>query len=208
MYNELYIIANEFKPNVDYYINDNGTYKKVELNENNFSSGEYYTKIVLNVSQMSSPFIPVRCTENKLKNFDGHDGYVYFTTDTKKIFMGANGDILEMCGNRGFFYAKKDIKYEDNGIAPEENVTFFQAEIEGNLLPEADDLILNKDGCFYRVLSVSEEFGEIYTKRLTLQGSGSVGPGTDSGAPNYTLVVLSQKYTYGTSAEKFPVSIK
>jgi hypothetical protein len=43
-----------------------------------------------------------------------------------------------------------------------------------------NDLILNSDGCFYRVESVSEE--SIATVRLTLQGTGGGGGGSSSGS--------------------------
>ena len=51
----------------------------------------------------------------------------------------------------------KEIEYDNSGITPDPNVTFYLEEIEGNEIPEVDNLILNIDGCFYRVKSVSDE---------------------------------------------------
>ena len=59
------------------------------------------------------PFRPVFCNEQviKKKQAEPLNGHVYFTTDTKKIFLGQNGNFLPMCSSSGFFYGIKDILY-------------------------------------------------------------------------------------------------
>ena len=120
------------------------------------------------------PFRPVRCTEEKLNSLDTIvDGYIYFTTDTQKLFLGQNGQKIEMCGYNGVYYGIKEIKYENNGLLPNPDVVFlFDTEIEGNKRPEANDLVLNQDGSFYKVISV-ENGNNIITERITLQGGGT-----------------------------------
>jgi hypothetical protein len=72
-----------------------------------------------------------------------------------------------MCAAKGFYYGKKDIEYDNSGNEPDPNVLFSIDEIEGDKLPEVDDLILNKDGCFYRVKEILDE-NTAQTTRLTL----------------------------------------
>jgi hypothetical protein len=38
--------------------------------------------------ETATPFRPVRCKESELENKTPIDGFVYFTTDTKKIYCG------------------------------------------------------------------------------------------------------------------------
>ena len=106
-------------------------------------------------------FIPVRTTEKKLETMDIQNGYLYFTIDTNKIYLGMeDGKKLSMGGNTGIFYGKKEIEYPTNGTQPDSKVEFFldeveeYSEIEGNRLPQINDLILNIDGCFYRVIDI------------------------------------------------------
>lgn len=137
-------------------------------------------------------FNPVQCTEDMLKQLAPTPGYLYLTTDTKKIYLGTQEQKLPMCAASGFFYGTKEIEYDNSGIAPDPEVTFFFTEVEGDDIPEVDDLILNVDGCFYRVKNVSKESQEIETIRLTLQGSGGGGGGSSSGG-NFSIKVLGNK---------------
>ena len=118
-------------------------------------------------------FRPVRCSEEKLSTLDTKEGYLYFTTDTQKLFMGQNGKKIEMCGYNGIYYGNKEIKYDNNDLIPNPDITFLISEIEGDKSPEANDLILNKDGNFYKVLSI-EHNNNIKTKRITLQNSNVI----------------------------------
>jgi hypothetical protein len=59
------------------------------------------------VNKIQKPFIPVRVTEDKVKAAAKTDGYVYFTTDTKKIYLDTETERLMMGGNTGIYYANK-----------------------------------------------------------------------------------------------------
>lgn len=122
-------------------------------------------------------FNPVQCLDETFQTLSPREGYLYFVTDKKKIFLGQEGKMIPMCATSGFFYGTKEISYDNSGIAPDSNVIFYFDEIEGDDIPEIDDLILNIDGCFYRVKDVEEN--ELETIRLTLQGTG--GGGSNSG---------------------------
>jgi hypothetical protein len=51
------------------------------------------------------PFRPVKTTEERLKSLVAVNGYIYFTTDTKKIYLGgSDGKFTPMGGNSGIYY--------------------------------------------------------------------------------------------------------
>lgn len=55
----------------------------------------------------SSTFRPVQCTENILKNKSPVNGFLYFATDSKKIYLGKEGKFLPMGGSTGIYYGTR-----------------------------------------------------------------------------------------------------
>lgn len=110
------------------------------------------------------------------------NGFVYFATDTQKIYLGEDNKLVPMSSSKGYFYGNKNIEPDNSGNTPDPHVEFslVDGEIEGDRLPEIDDLILNIDGCFYRVTEIIDEFN-VGTNRLTLQGTGTGGSGSGGG---------------------------
>ena len=137
-------------------------------------------------SEVKTPFRAVRCSEKVLHTLEPIDGYVYFTTDTQKLFICRGAQIIPMCESKGFYYGAKEIEYVNSGNAPDPEVIFHIEEIEGDKLPEVDDLILNIDGCFYRVTEILDE-ENVRTTRLTLQGTGTGGGGGGGDDPSSNL---------------------
>lgn len=143
------------------------------------------------MSNIGTPFRPVRGKEAKILASPARDGYVYFALDTKKIFYGSETGYIPMASNSSFCYGRLTL-----GYVPEENeidFVFGLEDIEGNdpdvetyLVPDIDSLILNiPDGCFYRVVGYGEnEYGDktIQTKKLTIAGSGSGGGSGPAGS--------------------------
>jgi hypothetical protein len=154
----------------------------------------------------------VQCVENDIKVLDATNNFLYFTTDTKKIYLGKNNKFLPMCASSGIFYGTKKIYYDNSGETPSPDVDFsFSLEIEGDEIPEVDDLILNGegDGCFYRVLSIIGD--TVSTKRLTLRGGGGGGGsegGEAQGKPHYSLGIITTNPTYSSEADKMPFRFK
>ena len=136
------------------------------------------------------------------------DGRMYFAVDTKKIYVDckfttSDGDYVEdrisFGGNNGIFYGRK--KFTETQIENKEYWFIYEnGDLEDNRddVPQVDDLILNIDGCFYRVVNVYsdhldiettdsegnttiEQTEELYTiiecKKLTIAGSGTGGGG-------------------------------
>ena len=114
-----------------------------------------------------------------------------------------------MCGGINIYYGIKEIEYENSGQEPDPNVTFQIHELEKQEWPLPNDLILNSDGCFYRVDTVAEE--GIATVRLTLQGTGGGGgnaPGDSPGSASYSINVIPQNNTFSSQAEEMIISFQ
>ena len=180
-----------------------------------------------NYNETEQVFRPVKCTEDKLNSLETRNGYLYFTTDTKKVFLGNDNKKIQMCESKGFYYGKKVINYPTDGTTPVKEVDFIfsneelVSEIEGTNLPEIDDLILNigtsenPDGCFYRVESITaDELSEqtiLHSIRLTLQGTGGGGGGTGPGEPsmNFTVnLVGSKKKVFSSQATELSIEFQ
>ena len=133
-----------------------------------------------NIDTMGLPFRPVQGTETKIKSLTATNGYVYFATDTKKIYCGKDGNFIPMGGNSGIYYGTRQLS-EDEKYGDEVLFIFLTEQIEGEQIPVPDDLILNlPDGGFYRVLDINEN--EIFTRRLAIAGGG--GGGSSDGTSN------------------------
>ena len=119
-------------------------------------------------------FKPVRGTESQIARIPYTEGAVYFTTDTNKIYLDAYGERAAMGGNSGIYYGKFEPPKKEEGTTDDTvEFEFTKDDIEGDELPNPNDLILNiPDGCFYRVLSLSQNKLIIYVKRLTVAGGG------------------------------------
>ena len=102
-------------------------------------------------------FNPIQCTSKIFEKLSPQEGYLYFLTDTKQIFLGKNDKFIDMCGGINLIYGEKEIKYDDSGALPDPNVIFYLNDLEKKEIPLINDLILNKDGCFYRVKSINED---------------------------------------------------
>ena len=158
--------------------------------------------------ESDSVFRPVRCSEADIDPETGKpsvNGFLYFTTDTKKIYLGvAGGQYLMMGGSSGVYYGTRQLT-DDEKYGDQVFFSFTPEEIDGGIVPATDDLILNiPDGGFYRVLEVSNT--DIQTQRLVIAGGGGgsgSGPGgiTNEGSlvvnfvtPQYSSTVSNQEY--------------
>jgi hypothetical protein len=117
------------------------------------------------------PFQVVRGSEQKIKEMDYNEGFVYFAIDTKKIFLDTKDERLSMGGNTGIFYA--DVEFESKDLAE----YFFQFDQIENGVPNINDLILNGDGCFYKVKELFFNDSLIKTEKITLAGGNGNGDG-------------------------------
>ena len=136
---------------------------------------------------MSLKFNPVQCTFDTFEKMSPNDGYVYFVTDKKQIYLGKGNEKIPMGASSGIYYGIKEVAYDNSGMTPNPNVFFATHDIQVSSkgVPEKDDLILNigteaiPDGCFYRINAVKPDGYD--TVRLTLQGGGGGGSNIPGG---------------------------
>ena len=135
-------------------------------------------------------FRPVRCVEKDIENRPSVNGFIYFTTDTKKIYCGvADGEYQMMGGSSGVYYGSRQLT-DDEKYGDQVFFSFTPEEIDGSALPAIDDLILNiPDGGFYRVLQVSNT--DIQTQRLVIAGGGGSGGGGGGGITNEGSLIVN-----------------
>lgn len=141
-------------------------------------------------------FRPVKSTEEKILASEPVEGKLYFAMDTKKVYIPNGKEFIPMGGNSGIYYGTMTLT--DTPNEGQVNFDFTAYDIEGNdgssenaSLPNVDDLILNHDGCFYRVLELSGKGYNtiITTKKLTLAGGGGGGTGGGAGQGTASLNV-------------------
>ncbi len=153
------------------------------------------------------PFSFVQCSSKYIKDIEAgnktiQEGAVYFVLDTKQIFLGKNNNLISMGKGSGIIFALKETDL--NNLDP--NVSFnlqdLEEEYQANY-PQPNDLIFNKDGCFYRVLEIDNT--QIKTIRLTVAGGGSGGGGGVGGASSIILAAyatdVDDTIVYGDSCE-------
>lgn len=147
----------------------------------------------MNYQNSNFAFRPVQCTETSIKDKTATNGFLYFTTDSKKIYLGKNGKFLPMGGNSGIYYGNRVAL--DGEVDSE--VTIFSfilgLEIEGDQVPNVDDLILNiPDGGFYRVTGQNIDAGVIMAEKLAIAGGG----GNISGGSKPNILGLNTNPTF------------
>jgi hypothetical protein len=149
-------------------------------------------------------FNPVMGPEKVVLATDPSSGSVYFTTDTRKIYLDVDEDRvkLPMGGNIGLFYGK--MKPASPPVDGQTEFRFKITDIVGNekadrfLIPNVNDLILNEDGCFYKVKSIYGTLGDttLETLKLTIAGTGGGGGGGGSNTPGSLAVAKFSRLSF------------
>lgn len=154
-----------------------------------------------------------RGSQEAIDNLEIQDGRLYFSTDTKSIYLDCDytdprnntfAERIKFGGSTGIFYVNKKLSEEESAAG--KCIFFLETDFVGknnDELPEIDDLILNlEDGSFYRVLSRNTIFNSVEAKRLTISGSGGTGGG---GSGTGAFVQYEYKFPsviYGTKETK------
>ena len=149
------------------------------------------------------PFIPIKGTEAEIRSIPSiQEGAIYFALDTKKIFYGSseNNLLIPMGGNSGIYFGNKNIE-EDSDIIWFSDINDLERE-DGDMSLfslNIKDLILNKNGSFYKVIdsSVSEDGEDILyqCQKVTVSGGGGGG----SEGPSATGSITIELGTFATS---------
>lgn len=151
-------------------------------------------------NEIKLPFQPVQGTEKFIKQTEPKNGYIYFATDTKKIYCGKNGEFISMGGNSGIYYGNRTLT-DDEKYGDQSFFSFLPEEIDSDEIPSPDDLILNiPDGGFYRVLKANSTI--IETQRLAMSGSGS-GGGSNNNEGTLEIKFISEQYASTVTGEDY-----
>lgn len=154
-----------------------------------------------NISKTSLPVNVVKGLDSKIMKEDYREGYIYFATDTKKIYLDTRDARLSMGGNTSIYYA--DAKFEST---EEEEYFFSILDIEDESVPNVKDLILNSDGSFYKVEEIDLKEQTVKAIKLTIQGSGAGPGGNVFGKINLDLI-SPQHLSYNTILAGRPLDL-
>ena len=158
----------------------------------------------------TTQFRPVRGYEEIIQNQAIVDGNIYFATDSGKIYLDAQGERITMGGNGvGVFYAQAS-EVRDRG---DEVYIMYTSDLESeDASPRENDLIINTDGRFFKILNIDQDTSEIFCSLLAVSGSGGGGGGGGGGGssvgtisveritPSQATILFGQKYQIGFSA--------
>lgn len=127
------------------------------------------------------PFQAVRGSEETILGLGYVDGCTYYALDTGKMFIDANGISKIPLGGSGaaVLYGKaasdatqlEDLSY---------NMTYEEL-VDSTDNPKKDDLIINKDGRFFKVVDANRETNTINYVIIAVSGTGGGGGGGNDG---------------------------
>lgn len=142
-------------------------------------------------------FRPVECLQSDLTNITPVKGCVYFTTDTKRIYIVKDGVFISMGGNSGIYYARQSW---DTGATSPFRFDYGSLDINQDVdideytIPLENDLIFNYvDRSFYRVLGEAidtDGIAYLQAERLAVSGSGG-GGGEEPGGGFGSLSIIT-----------------
>lgn len=148
----------------------------------------------------SAKFRPVRGLDAKIQNMEYHDGWLYFATDTGKIYIDAEGKNKSLMGGGGtaLFYAHdQSVEKKPGGIYL---LSLDTLDSASNI--KRDDLIINEnDGCFYKVSSIDFNTNIVTCSLLAVSGTGGGshpgGGSTSTLSLTVTNIAGSKIFVYG-----------
>lgn len=135
-------------------------------------------------------FWPIRGKESKILAQPYFDGKLYFATDTNKIYLDANGTKHLMGGGgagSGVIYASGVAAKLSEDEEDKQYVLSFDDLENSSVAPQKDDLILNNDGKFFRVVSSDVDARTVLCLLLAVSGTGGGGGDTPVVAKDLTL---------------------
>lgn len=145
----------------------------------------------LEAQKTTDVFRPVKTTEAALEERDPVNGFVYFVTDSKKIYLGTNDGYIPMGGNSGIYYGTKTLSDIDIAYP-----VFNLDDIDGDQMPIPGDMIVNVGSNilyngFYRVTQTLSETSVLTTYLPVGGGSGGAGGGTGSAGGTAAIKFIS-----------------
>ena len=153
----------------------------------------------------NTKFKVIRGLDATIQDFEIVDGHLYFATDSGKIYLDYKGERIVMGGSGASLYYAEDLGVEVNAAR---RYLIKRAAVSSEANVKIDDLIINADGCFYRVYSIEAEV--FVCDRIAVSGTGgggSEGGGGGTGPAAMTIECLTETgappltYIYGQSSK-------
>lgn len=156
-------------------------------------------------------FRPIQGSDKQIQAIEYNDGYIYFATDTGKIYLDADNEnkILMGGGGASLLYANDssvDARPDDTYI-----ISMDTLEDSSNL--KENDLIINQaNGSFYKVQSINADSNAVVCTLIAISGTGGGGGGSGGGGGNVgpdgtplltmevSGIASRQTYVYGEPA--------
>ena len=165
-------------------------------------------------------FRPVYGTDAKIAAADFHEGWLYVSSDSGKIFIDSDGARKQIGGSgsggggsSSLIWSNGDeelgtiIKATDDASDGDPVYYFSTSAIEGGTIPDIDALIVNSDGRFFRVTdnTLSSE-GFFTVELIAVSGGGSGGGGGGTSQVDLSLTwknidLLGSTYIYGQDSK-------
>lgn len=135
-------------------------------------------------------FRPVRASESVIVGLAYNEGYLYFATDTGKIFLDANGERKTMGGAGASIYYAQALTVTETSAGTYLLMYGDLEDTQASVKPS--DLIINKNGSFYKVLDANKDTGIIECELLAISGTGGggTGEGPGTGGSQITLSLV------------------
>ena len=132
-------------------------------------------------------FRPVVGEESKIKDLPFKEGWVYFASDTGKIFLDVDDERVTMGGSgASLFYFEEDKVIELPNGAYQLRLSNMLEGQDPNAIKEIDLIINTTTESFYRVSSVDPEAGIVEAELLTVGGGSGGGGGGGGGGESST----------------------
>lgn len=147
-------------------------------------------------------FRPVQGTSEKIITAPYSEGYVYFATDTGKIYLDSHGQRTPMGGGGVAVLYGSDTRVIENADG---TYTLVLDSLEEDANPKQDDLIINVDGRFFKIIDIDEDANTISCVLIAVSGGG--GGGTPGGGGETAAIVLdaivspATSYIYGQDSD-------
>ena len=130
-------------------------------------------------------FVPIRGTEESIRDLERKDGYIYYAYDTGRIYMDKGDQRISMGGNGGggtangasIYYGVYNQKIKPNEKEDENDADTYNYPINSledkDAEPRIDDMILDENGTLYRIQKIEEK--HFLCTLLPLSGNGTGG---------------------------------
>ena len=141
------------------------------------------------------PFYPIQGPESVIAKTDIRNGFLYFATDSGKMYLDTETERISV-GGTGAAVLYADAENVQQDLTDLTYLIYYSSLEKGSTTPRKDDLIINKDGTFYKVVSYDKITDVIKCKKIAVSGTGGGGGSGDTPLPDGRyLNLVYQDYT-------------